>query len=563
MRLRVPAVFATLSLLAVPSPALAGAHPLRAKNGMVVSQHFAASQVGIEVLWEGGTAVDAAVATAFALAVVHPTAGNIGGGGFLLLRPAKGEPIAYDFRETAPAAAAPTMFLNEGRYDAAKHHDSHLAVGVPGTVAGLHLAWKQHGKLPWQRLLEPAIQMAEQGFLVTEELSRSLAGVLPQLAKYPASKAAYSRDGKPYEAGDLLVQKDLARTLRRIAERGPAGFYQGETARLIAKEMAARGGLITEKDLAAYSPQVRVPVRGQYRGHDVISMPPPSSGGVALIQVLNILEGDDLEAMGFRSAASVHLITEALRRAFADRAQHLGDPDHNPEMPLARLLSKDYARLLRQTIRADRAAVSSPETFEWPVESDETTHFSVVDAERNAVALTYTLEAGYGSKIVVPGAGFLLNNEMGDFNAGPGLTDDTGLIGTAPNLAAPGKRMLSSMAPTILAKDGALRMVTGSLGGRTIISTVLHTILNVVDYGMNVQEAVDAARFHHQWLPDVIRYERHGLSPDTLALLADRGHRLEPLGLLGVAAAITYDKEKDRLEGAADRRSPDSAAVGR
>lgn len=563
MRLRFPALFAMLSLLAAPSPALAGAQPLRAKNGMVVTQHFAASQVGIEVLWEGGTAVDAAVATAFALAVVHPTAGNIGGGGFLLLRPAKGEPIAYDFRETAPAAATPTMFLDEGRYDAAKHHDSHVAVGVPGTVAGLHLAWKQHGRLPWQRLLEPAIQMAEQGFLVTEELSRSLAGVRPQLAKYPASKAAYSRDGKPYEAGDLLVQNDLARTLKRIAERGPAGFYQGETARLIAKEMAARGGLITEADLAAYRPQVRVPVRGQYRGHDVISMPPPSSGGVGLIQALNILEADDLAAMGFRSAASVHLITEALRRAFADRARHLGDPDHNKEMPIARLLSKDYGRELRATIRADRASVSAPESFEWSVESDETTHFSVVDADRNAVALTYTLEAGYGSKIVVPGAGFLLNNEMGDFNAGPGLTDDKGLIGTTPNLAAPGKRMLSSMAPTILAKDGALRMVTGSLGGRTIISTVLHTILNVVDYGMNVQEAVDAPRFHHQWLPDVIRYERNGLSPDTLALLADRGHGLESLGVLGVAAAITYDKEMDRLEGAADRRSPDSAAAGR
>jgi gamma-glutamyltranspeptidase/glutathione hydrolase len=563
MRLHAPALLAATSILLAPVVARAGSQPLRAKHGMVVSQQFAASQVGVEVLWEGGNAVDAAVATAFALAVVHPSAGNVGGGGFLLLRPAKGEPIAYDFRETAPARATPTMFLSEGRYDETRHHEGLLSAGVPGTVAGLHLAWKEHGALPWKRLLAPAIGLAEEGFPVTEELARDLRRVLPELLKHPASRAAFTREGKPYEAGDLLVQKDLAGTLKRIADKGPAGFYEGETARLIVKEMERGGGLVTLADLAAYRPKVRIPVRGQYRGHDVISMPPPSSGGTALIQMLNILEQDDLAAMGFRSADSVHLIVEAMRRAFADRARHLGDPDHNPGMPMARLLSKDYARELRRTIDPRRASVSSPSSFEWPAESEETTHLSVVDAERNAVALTYTLEAGYGSKIVVPGAGFLLNNEMGDFNAGPGLTDETGLIGTEPNLAAPGKRMLSSMAPTILAKDGTLRLVTGSPGGRTIINTVLHTILNVVDHGMNVQEAVDAPRFHHQWLPDVIRFERHGLSPDTLALLAERGHRVQPIGIQGVVAAIAYDREKGVLEGAADRRWADSAAAGR
>lgn len=563
MRPHAPALLAAVSILAVPVAARAGSQPLRAKHGMVVSQQFAASQVGVEVLWEGGNAVDAAVATAFALAVVHPSAGNVGGGGFLLLRPAKGEPIAYDFRETAPARATPTMFLSEGRYDKERHHEGLLSAGVPGTVAGLHLAWKEHGTLPWKRLVAPAIGLAEEGFPVTEELARDLRRVLPELLKHPASRAAFTREGKPYEAGDLLVQKDLASTLKRIADKGPAGFYEGETARLIVKEMERGGGLVTQADLAAYRPKVRIPVRGQYRGHDVISMPPPSSGGTALIQMLNILEQDDLGAMGFRSAASVHLITEAMRRAFADRARHLGDPDHNPDLPMTRLLSKDYARELRRTIDPQRASVSSPSSFEWPAESEETTHLSVVDDQRNAVALTYTLEAGYGSKIVVPGAGFLLNNEMGDFNAGPGLTDDTGLIGTEPNLAAPGKRMLSSMAPTILAKDGTLRLVTGTPGGRTIINTVLHTILNVVDHGMNVQEAVDAPRFHHQWLPDVIRYERHGLSPDTLALLAERGHRLEPIGIQGVVAAIAFDREKGVLEGAADRRWADSGAAGR
>jgi gamma-glutamyltranspeptidase/glutathione hydrolase len=537
--------------------------PVRAKTGMVVSQDLSASQVGAEVLKAGGSAVDAAVATAFALAVTHPAAGNLGGGGFLLFRPAAGDPAAYDFRERAPAAASPTMFLKDGAYDSTRHHDSALSVGVPGTVAGLHLAWQSHGKLPWRRLVDPAIRLAREGFVVTDALARSLKSVLPEMQPYPASHAQFTKSGTPYEAGDVLKQPELARTLERIGEEGPAGFYRGQTAELIEKEMKARGGLITREDLRAYQPQRRTPLRGTYRGYDVIAVPPVSSGGTALLEMLNILEGYDLAAKGYGSAATVHLIAEAMRRAFADRARHLGDPDFNREVPIARLISKDYAAHLRRTIREDRASPSSPQSFEWPAESTETTHLSVVDAERNAVSLTYTLEDSYGSKLVVPGAGFLLNNEMGDFNAGPGLTTDAGLIGTEPNLAQPGKRMLSSMTPTILAKDGQLFMAIGSPGGRTIINTVLLTILNVVDFGMNIQDAVDAPRFHHQWLPDRIRYEALGLSPDTLALLTARGHALSPEpDHQGKAEGILWNRKDGVLEGGADRRWPDSAAVG-
>jgi gamma-glutamyltranspeptidase / glutathione hydrolase len=535
-------------------------HPVRSRAGMVVSQSALASQVGSEVLRAGGTAVDAAVATAFALAVTHPAAGNVGGGGFLLYRPAEGEPSAYDFREQAPAAATPTMFLKHGAYDEKLHHESYLSVGVPGTVAGLHLAWKENGKLPWRRLVEPAIALAKDGFMVTDGFARSLQGALPALKLHPASRAQFSKNGVPYQAGDVFKQGDLARTLEHIAADGPAGFYQGETARLIAQAMRAGGGLVTEADLAAYVPKKRAPVRGTYRGFEVLSMPPPSSGGIALVEMLNVLEGYDLKATGPGSAATVHLVVEAMRRAFADRARHVGDPDFNPELPLGRLTSKEYAADLRKTIRLGRASGSAPESFEWPKESTETTHLSVVDTKRNAVSLTYTLEDSYGSKIVVPGAGFLLNNEMGDFNAGPGLTNPQGLVGTAPNLAAPGKRMLSSMTPTILARNGKAFLVIGSPGGRTIINTVLLVILNVVDFGLNVQEAIDAPRFHHQWLPDVIRYERYGLSPDTVTLLKARGHTLVEASVQGVAQGIVFDGESNLLEGGSDRRAPDGAA---
>ena len=551
-----------LSFALLVATVAGSSQPTRARHGMVVASDSLAAQVGRDVLQAGGSAVDAAVATAFALAVTLPAAGNVGGGGFLVYRAADGSDAAYDFRETAPAAASPEMFLSGGAYDWARHHDSHLAVGVPGTVAGLHRAWNDHGRLPWRRLVEPAVSLARDGFILTHARAASLAGVLPRMARYPAAVAAFSNEGEPYAAGDRFRQPDLAATLELIAVDGPDGFYRGRTAALFAREMADHGGLITEADLAAYEPRVREPVRGAYRGYEVVSMPPPSSGGITLVQMLNVLEGYDLQAAGYGSALNVHRIAEAMRRGFADRARHLGDPDFNPAMPVLRLTSKEYAAGLRATIDAQRASRSGPDTFEWPATGNETTHLSVVDADRNAVALTTTLEQSYGSKIVVPGGGFLLNNEMGDFNAAPGLTTAAGLIGTQPNLAEPGKRMLSSMTPTIVAKDGRLFMVTGSPGGRTIINTVLHTILNVVDFGMNVQEAVDAPRFHHQWLPDELRYERRGLSPDTVALLEARGHVLAARTSQGAAHAILLDAEADVLEGAADPRRADAAAAG-
>jgi gamma-glutamyltranspeptidase/glutathione hydrolase len=554
----VPALLALTAALAE-----AGSVPVRARNGMVVSQNAIASQVGMEVMLAGGNAVDAAVATAFALAVVHPTAGNIGGGGFLLLRPAQGTAAVYDFREQAPAAATPTMFLKDGKYSSEFHHDSPLAVGVPGTVAGLAMAWTDNGRMPWKGLLQPAISLAREGFMVSDGLARSLREVLPEMKRYPASLAQFSRQGVPYEMGDVLQQPDLAKTLERIAEKGARGFYDGETAELIEKEMKARGGLITREDLRRYTIYRRPPLRGTYRGAEIFTVPPPSAGGVALLQCLNVLEGFDVPAMGPNSSLFVHTVSEALRRAFADRARFLGDPESAKDMPVERLVSKEHAAALRKTIRADRASVSSPASFEWPAESTETTHFSVVDADRNVVALTTTLEAGYGSKIVVPGAGFLLNNEMGDFNAGPGLTDASGLVGTEPNLAGPGKRMLSSMTPTIVVREGRPYLVTGSLGGRTIPSTVLLTVLNVLDFGMNPQEAVDAPRFNHQWLPDEIRYERFGLSADTVEALARRGHNLAEIGGQGVAEAIRINAREGLLEGGCDRRAPDGAAVGR
>lgn len=530
---------------------------------MVVSQNALASQVGISVMADGGTAIDAAVATAFALAVVLPAAGNIGGGGFLVHRPAQGEAVAYDFREKAPAAASSTMFMVDGEYDRDLHHDSHVAVGVPGTVAGLHLAWRDHGRLEWDRLVEPAIVLAREGFTVTDGLARSLKQILPRMAPYPASVAQFSRDGTPYGMGDTLKQPDLADTLERIARQGPKGFYEGETASLIAREMERRGGLITKDDLRAYKAIRRTPLRGTYQGLEILTMPPPSSGGVVLLQVLNILEGYDLPSMGAGSAAYLHRLAEGLRRAFAERALHLGDPDFNPEMPVLRLISKEHAATLRRTIRPRQASVSSPTSFEWPAVSAETTHLSVVDGDRNAVSLTYTLEAGYGSKIVVPGGGFLLNNEMGDFNAAPGLTNDSGLIGTDPNLAQPGKRMLSNMTPTVVADEGGgLRLVVGSPGGRRIPGAVLQTLLNATTFKMNVQEAVDAPRIHHQWLPDLLRYERIGFSPDTLDILRQWGHALEAANTVGAVQAIAVTEGGRILEGGSDRRRPDSAAVG-
>jgi gamma-glutamyltranspeptidase/glutathione hydrolase len=539
----------------------AGAVPVRARNSMVVSQNAIASQVGASMLVGEGNAVDAAVAAAFALAVVHPSAGNIGGGGFLVYRPARGEAVAYDFRETAPAGARAEMFLREGEYDPRRHHHGHLSVGVPGTVAGLHQVWSEHGQLPWKQLLQPAIALAREGFVVTDGLARSLSGVLPEMEEYPASLAQFSHDGQPYQMGDVLKQPDLADTLERIAEDGPEGFYEGKTARLIEEEMERGGGLITREDLKAYRAVRRRPLRGTYHGDEILTMPPPSSGGIVLLQVLNILEGYDLPGMGFGSAAYLHHLAEGLRRAFAERALYLGDPDVVTDMPVERLVSKEHAAELRRTILPRQASVSDPTRFTWPTEGEETTHVSVVDSWRNAVSLTYTLEQGYGSKIVVPGAGFLLNNEMGDFNAAPGLTDETGLIGTAPNLAAPGKRMLSNMTPTILTREGQPVLVVGSPGGRRIPGVVLQTIVNLEDFRMNVQEAVDAPRANHQWLPDLLYYELNGVSPDTLDILRGFGHRVEAVDSMGAVQAIAVRGRW--LEGGTDRRVPDGAAIGR
>jgi gamma-glutamyltranspeptidase / glutathione hydrolase len=555
-------LLAALLLFVLPVAVQAANAPIVATHGMVVSQSDIASEVGVEVLKEGGSAVDAAVATAFALAVTHPTAGNIGGGGFLVHRPAKGEPVAYDFREVAPTGSHPEMWLVEGEYNFQRHHMSHLSVAVPGTVAGLYLAWQEEGRLPWKRLVEPSVRLAREGIVVSHGLAASIARALPRLERHPASLAVFTREGEQYQAGDLWVQPDLADSLQRIADHGPDGFYKGVTAELIVAEMRRGGGLITLDDLAGYRAMKREPVRGSYRGYGILSMPPPSSGGTTLVQMLNILEGYDIGELGFGTTATVHRMVEAMRRAYADRAQFLGDPDFNPDLPLERLMSKSYADELRATIDPARASVSVPGRFEWGVESPETTHFSVVDKDRNAVALTYTLEWGYGSGIVVPGAGFLLNNEMGDFNAGPGITNDQGLIGTPANLAEPGKRMLSSMTPTIVTKDGELLMVTGTPGGRTIINTVLQTILNVVDHGMNAQAAVDAGRIHHQWLPDRMLFEAHGFSRDSLDALRAMGHELQEIPRQGAAEVIVVNSDQGVLEGGVDRRVPDGGAAG-
>ena len=554
----------TFSVIALASPAIyAGSSPARAKLGMVITQSDIASEVGFQVIKNGGNAMDAAVASAFALSVTHPTAGNIGGGGFLVYRPTSGAPVSYDFREAAPSGSSPEMWLKDGKYNYDLHHNSHRSVGVPGTVAGLYLAWKEQGSKPWKELVMPAIVLARDGFEISHGLARSLERMLPSFKQYPATLAQFSKNGLPYQAGEILKQADLARSLLRIAEQGPAGFYEGETAQLIEQEMKANGGLITREDLKAYQAKKRDVVKGSYRGYDIIGMAPPSSGGVALVEMLNVLEGYDLKANGYGSAKNQHLITEAMRRAFADRAQHLGDPDFVSDMPIARLTSKAYAADLRKTINPVKASKSSPTSFTWPAESLETTHLSVVDAQRNAVSLTYTLEYGYGSRIVVPGAGFLLNNEMGDFNAGPGLTTDRGQIGTKPNLAMVGKRMLSSMSPTIISKDGQLFMVTGSPGGKTIINTVLTTIVNVIDFGMNAQEAVDSGRMHHQWLPDTLYVERFGFSADTIKSLQAMGHTVREGEGQGAAEVIILNAKDNLLEGGVDRRPADGGAAGK
>jgi gamma-glutamyltranspeptidase/glutathione hydrolase len=539
-------------------------------RGVVASQDRLASEVGAQVLRDGGTAVDAAVATAFALAVTHPLAGNIGGGGFLLARDANGASEFYDFRETAPQSSKPGMFLKNGKYDEEYHHYGHRSAGVPGTVAGLHLAWSERGSLPWARLIEPAIKLAREGFAVTKSLADALESALPRFRKYPASLAQFSKSGKPLREGDRLVQADLANTLERLAKHGPDDFYSGETAKLLLKEMKKGKGLIAARDLKDYKAVKRQPLLGTYRGFEVIGAPPPSSGGIAIIEALNVLEGFNLGKMPWDSPPFIHHVSEALRRVFSERAKFIGDPAFAKDMPTERLLSKDHAAALRQTIVSDRASVSSAAQFEWPSEGNDTTHLSVADRAGNAVSLTYTLEQSFGSHIVVAGAGFLLNNEMGDFNAIPGATDATGRIGTQPNLAGPGKRMLSSMSPTIIAKDGKPWLITGSPGGRTIISTTLLTIIAAVDFNLNAQKSVDAPRFHHQWLPDRISYEKGKFGAATLEALKTMGHRLHEVKSQGTAGLILQANilspngqwETVQWDAGADKlRWADSAAV--
>jgi gamma-glutamyltranspeptidase/glutathione hydrolase len=537
------------------------------REGAVVSTSSFASDVGASILKRGGNAVDAAVATAFALAVTHPSAGNIGGGGFMVIRPATGPAVTIDYRERAPLKSTPTMYLDSmGKINRQLTATGYLAPGVPGTVRGLALAHRRYGRLKWADVVMPAVALAEKGFPLPDGLARSLnREVAGQMAKYPASVAAYGKPGGgEWQKGDTIVLKDLGRTLRAIATGGPNVFYTGWIADSIAAAMAANGGLISKADLAAYQAKARTPVRGTFRGFELISMPPPSSGGVAMIEMLNILENFDLKSLGPRSPQTLHLVIESMRRAYLDRARHLGDPDF-VKVPVDKLTSKTYAKTLAASIDKGHAS-SSVElgkdivTQVASTESDETTHFSVVDKAGNAVANTYTLEGGFGSHVVVSGAGFILNNEMGDFNKKPGETNVTGDIGTPANQIAPGKRMLSSMTPTIVAKNGKLFMVTGSPGGRTIINTVMEMVLNATEFGMNAREAVDAPRFHHQWLPDRVDFERAGMDSATVKALEAMGHTVRLAGTQGDGHTIMYDAKTKTVTAANDRRSSDSKA---
>jgi len=564
-RIRSLLVFVTATALFVGNlvAGAAGRVAVRGENGVVASSSAIASEIGVDIMKKGGNAVDAAIATAFAMAVTWPTAGNIGGGGFMVYHGADGERTSFDFREKAPLAATRTMYLDaDGKVIANSNHEGILAVGVPGTVAGLALAHERLGSLDWEDLVEPAVRLAARGIPISWKLHDDFERRMPRFEKYPSSRKVFSRaDGELYEPGDTWVQKDLADTLRRIARNGHDGFYAGRTAELIADFMAENGGLITLEDLAKYRAVERRPIVGSYRGYEIVSMPPPSSGGVVMVEMLNILEGFDLAEIGHNSALYLHLLTESMRRAYADRAEYLGDPDFNENMPLERLMSKDYAAQLRDSISLTEKSESDPALFAQVYESEQTTHFSVVDGDGNMVSLTYTLEWGYGSHIVVAGAGFLLNNEMGDFNARPGVTDEQGWIGTEPNQIRPEQRMLSSMTPTVVAKDGVPLFATGTPGGKTIINTTMQTILNVIDHGMSIAESIEAPRIHHQWLPDVTRVEGRGFSPDTLRLYMGLGHDVRVSGYIGSAMGVYRDPETGVLSGAADSRAEDGGVA--
>lgn len=538
-------------------------HPVAAAHGMVATQEAVATRVGVEVLKSGGNAVDAAVAVGFALAVTLPRAGNLGGGGFMLVhRAGTKETLAIDFRETAPAGAERDMYLDaDGNVDKQRARFSHLSAGVPGTVAGLGLALDRYGTWPLSRVMAPAIALARDGFVVTRPLAGSLAKRRERLAANAASAKIFLKPGgQPWAAGERLVQRDLAASLSLIAVQGPDAFYRGEIAEMIAADMAANGGLITRKDLAAYEAIVRRPVQGTYRGHDIYSMPPPSSGGVHLVQILNLLEDYPLGFLGANSADTIHLMAESMKLAYVDRAKHLGDPDFHP-VPVAGLTSKRYAGELRKSIRLDSARPSSDIAAgnPPPYESDQTTHFSVMDGAGNVVSATYTINFSYGSGIVASGTGILLNNEMDDFSAKPGVPNAYGLIGGEANAVAPGKRPLSSMTPTIVLKDGKPFLATGSPGGSRIITTTAQIIMNVVDHGMNIAAATAAPRIHHQWLPEELRVEQ-GLSPDTVDRLTDRGHAVVVKNAMGSTQSIM--RGANELLGASDPRTPGGLTLG-
>ena len=552
----------------VPTALAASREPVRAKHGIVASTNEIASQVGVDIMKRGGNAVDAAIAVGFALVVTHPAAGNLGGGGFMMIRLKNEKTTAIDYREMAPAAATRNIYLDKSGNLIQGEGGSlvgYRAAGVPGTVRGLELALKKYGsgKLTWAQLIEPAHRLAT-GFTVTYELARSLRGNSSYLSQYEETKRIYLNDGKFYNEGDTFRQPDLAATFARLQKSGPNEFYSGQTAKMIVADVKRHNGLITLADMAGYEAKEREPLRGSYRGYEVISMPPPSSGGAVLIEMLNILEGYDLNKMDTSSSERYHLMTEAMRRAFADRAEFMGDSDF-VKVPVAGLIDKSYAAKLRDTINLRQASPSVEIHAGQPTgyESEETTHFTVVDAEGNAVANTYTLNNSYGSAAVAKGTGVLLNDEMDDFAAKPGTPNMYGLIQGERNAVAPRKRPLSAMTPTfVLRKDGSLWFTVGSPGGPTIINTALCVITNIIDYGMNIQEAIDFPRIHHQWQPDELVFEPYGLSGDTQKALVSLGHKLARPRYLGDAEGILIEEKTGVRLGATDPRRSDGLAVG-
>ncbi len=538
-------------------------HPVLGANGMVSSQNAHASEVGAQVLADGGNAVDAAVAIGFALAVTLPRAGNLGGGGFMLVHDAAAdETVAIDYRETAPRRATRDMFLDaDGNVDQQRARFSHLSAGVPGTVAGLWRAHRDYGKLPWKRVVEPAIRLARDGFEVTYDLAGLLASRKERLCRFEAAcRYFYKPGGEPYQPGERFLQPDLADTLQVIADEGPDAFYRGAIADKIVAEMERGGGIIDAESLAAYEPAVREPARGNYRGYEVLTMPPPSSGGIHVVQMLNILENFPMAEFGSGSADAIHVLAETARLAYADRSKHLGDPDYY-DVPADWLTSKAYARRLAATIDMKRARPSSEVAPGVPpaYESPDTTHFSVMDRDGNVVSNTTTLNFSFGSGIAVAGAGFLLNNEMDDFSAKAGVPNAFGLLGGEANEIERGKRPLSSMTPLIVLDDGNAWFATGSPGGSRIITTVLQMVVNVIDHGMNIAEAEAAPRMHHQWYPDVLQLES-GISPDTIRILEARGHEIAATQWsMGSLQTVAY--EDGVFRGSSDPRRPNAASI--